>query len=394
VTRAVTRRIPALQPWWLIWVAAGACIFSCGLILGLASIGDPQGARWFGQILARPFGGRERVSVLIIGVDATQGKGLADTIIATVISPRTGEIAGLSIPRDSRVEIPRLGIRKINEAHSFGGRPRTIEAVELLLGMPFDYYVEVDVAGVADLVDVVGGVDIDVEKRMYYRDRSQDLLIDLQPGFQHLTGEQAVGYVRFRHDARGDLGRIQRQRTFIRAAVRQVLAPENIRHVSSLASVFVETVDTNLQVKDVLALKGIIEDVGADAIHIETLPGNPRIIRGQSMLELDAGAVQQAVNRVLLGQGLDVTVLNGTTINGLAARTAALLEKRGCHIVEVGNAEHKTPRTVVIDHRGQTARAERVASWLGRGVISVAPDGEAAADVTVIAGPDMSSIVP
>lgn len=394
MTQAVTRRIPALQPWWLIWVAAGACIFSCGLILGLASIGDPQGARWFGQILARPFGGRERVSVLIIGVDATQGKGLADTIIATVISPRTGEIAGLSIPRDSRVEIPRLGIRKINEAHSFGGRPRTIEAVELLLGMPFDYYVEVDVAGVADLVDVVGGVDIDVEKRMYYRDRSQDLLIDLQPGFQHLTGEQAVGYVRFRHDARGDLGRIQRQRTFIRAAVRQVLAPENIRHVSSLASVFVETVDTNLQVKDVLALKGIIEDVGADAIHIETLPGNPRIIRGQSMLELDAGAVQQAVNRVLLGQGLDVTVLNGTTINGLAARTAALLEKRGCHIVEVGNAEHKTPRTVVIDHRGQTARAERVASWLGRGVISVAPDGEAAADVTVIAGPDMSSIVP
>jgi len=388
------RRMPAPQAWWLIWVAAGACIFSCGLILGLASIGDPQGARWFGQIMARPFGGLERVSILIVGVDATQGKGLADTIIATVISPRTGEIAGLSIPRDSRVEIPRLGVRKINEAHSFGGRPRTLEAVELLLGMPFDYYVEVDVAGVANLVDAVGGVDIDVEKRMYYRDRSQNLLIDLQPGFQHLNGEQAVGYIRFRHDARGDLGRIQRQRTFIRAAVRQVLAPENIRHLSKLAGVFVETVDTNLTVKDVLALKGILEDVGADAIHIETLPGHPRTVHGQSLLELDAREVQQTVNRALFGQGLAVTVLNGTSINGLAARTASLLEERGCHIVDVGNAQHKTQRTVVIDHRGQTTRAERVASWLGRGVISVAPDGDTAADVTVIVGPDMSSIVP
>jgi hypothetical protein len=153
-------------------------------------------------------------------------------------------------------------------------------------------------------------------------------------------------------------------------------------------------VDTNLTVKDVLALKGIVEDVGADAIHIATLPGRPRIIQGQSMLELDAREVQQAVNRVLLGQGLAVTVLNGTSVNGLAARTASLLEERGCHIVEVGNAEHKTQRTVVIDHRGQTTRAERVASWLGRGVISVAPDGDAAADVTVIVGPDMSSIVP
>jgi LCP family protein required for cell wall assembly len=388
----VTRRIPALRTWWLIWVAAGLCVFLCGLILGLASIGDPQGARWFGQILAPPFGGRDRVSILIIGVDATEGKGLADTIIATAISPRTGDIAGLSIPRDSRVEIPRLGVRRINEAHSFGGRTRTIEAVELLIGMPFDYYVEVDVAGVADLVDAVGGVDIDVEKRMYYPDRAQNLLIDLQPGFQHLTGEQAVGYIRFRHDARGDLGRIERQRTFLRAAVRQVLAPENIRHIRGLAATFVETVDTNLTVTDVLALKRMVEDVGPDAIRIATLPGHPRIIQGQSLIELDAREVQQAVNRVLLGQGVAVAVLNGSSINGLAARTASLLEARGCDIVEVGNAEHKTQRTVVIDHRGQTTRAERVASWLGRGVISVAPDGDSAADVTVIVGPDMSSI--
>ncbi len=389
----MTRRIPALRTWWLIWIAAGICVFLCGLILGLASIGDPQGARWFGQILAPPFGGRDRVTILVLGVDQTQGKGLADTIIATVVSPRTGDIAGLSIPRDSRVEIPRLGVRRINEAHSFGGRARTIEAVELLLGIPFDYYVEVDVAGVADLVDAVGGVDIDVEKRMYYRDRSQDLLIDLQPGLQHLKGEQAVGYVRFRHDARGDLGRIERQRTFLRAAVRQVLAPENIRHIRRLAATFVETVDTNLTVTDVLALKRMVEDVGPDAIHFTTLPGTPRTIHGQSMIELDALEVQRAVNRVLLGQGVAVTVLNGTSINGLAARTAALLERRGCDILEVGNAEHTTERTVVIDHRGQTTRAERVASWLGRGVISVAPDNDSAADVTVIVGPDMSSIV-
>jgi hypothetical protein len=107
------------------------------------------------------------------------------------------------------------------------------------------------------------------------------------------------------------------------------------------------------------------------------------------VLELDPQQVQQAVDRVLFGEGIRVTVLNGTEVSGLAAQTAELLAENGYDVVEVGNAERTTETTLVIDHRGQSRRAERVSNVIGGGVISVAPDGQNPADVTVILGRDM-----
>lgn len=388
-------RRQTLQWWWLIWIAAGACIFLCGVALGYASGGDPQsGVRWFSRILAPPFGGRDHVTILLLGVDDSEGRGLADTIIAAVVSPRTGDIAALSIPRDSRVHVPGVGIRRVNEAHSFGGLPLTLETLELLLGFPFDYCLEVNVGTLVELVDAIGGIDIDVDKRMYYRDRAQNLLIDLQPGPQHLDGEQAMGYVRFRHDAKGDLARVERQRKFVRAVARRALDPDQVIHLRRLAEAFVDAVNTNLTVQDMIALKKIAERLGPEAIRMATLPGQPRIIEGHSMIELGAREVQAAVDRVLWGQGVTVSVLNGSDISGLAARTASFLEERGCDIANVGNAEQKADTTLIVDHRGRAKRAERVAAWLGGGVISVAPDGENPADVTVILGRDMAGAGP
>ena len=224
---------------------------------------------------------------------------------------------------------------------------------------------------------------------MYYRDRAQGLLIALQSGPQHLDGEQAVGYARFRHDAQGDLGRIARQRKFIRLIARRMLSPDSVTRGKKLAETFVDTVMTNLTVADVISLMKLVDGVGPEAIRMATLPGRPRIIQGQSLLELDERELQDAVERVLWGQGVSVTVLNGTDVSGLAARAAARLEEHGCDIVEIGNAEEEMDTTAIIDHRGQARRAERVASWLGGGAIAVAPDGDSVADVTVILGRDM-----
>ena len=380
----------AWEWWWLIWVAAGLSVFLCGAALGIASGGGVPGGPWFGELFSPAFGGRDRVTILLVGVDNAQGHGLADTLIVAVANPSLGEMAAVSIPRDSRVEVPGLGIQRINAAHSYGGRPLTIQTVELLLGLPIDYYVEVSVPGIVKLVDAIGGVDIAVEKRMYYRDRSQHLLIDLQPGLQRLNGEQAMGYVRFRHDAVGDFGRMDRQRAFLRAVAEKVLAPENVRRVRNLADIFVDTVNTNLTVKDILALKRIVEQSGPEAIRTATLPGEPRMIHGQSMVELDPAQVQETVDRVLFGQGLYVTVLNGTDFPGLAAHTASTLEEHGCEIIAVDNSAERVNTTLVIDHRGQARRAERVAGWLGRGAISAAPDGDNPADVTVVVGRDLA----
>jgi len=246
------------------------------------------------------------------------------------------------------------------------------------------------VPGIVELVDAIGGVDIDVEKRMKYRDRRGNLNIDLEPGMQHLDGTQAMGYVRFRHDATGDLGRMERQRYFLRAVVSQIMKPNNVSRLPQLAQAFVETVNTDLRVKDLLTLKKLVEQSGPDGVRAETLPGEPKTIHGQSMIELDPEKVTEAVGRVLRGQGLSVQVLNGTYLNGLGARAAATLEEAGCDITEVANAEETTDTTFIISHRGGPRRAERVSEWLGGvGVISVQPEGGNPADVTVVVGRDL-----
>jgi len=374
--------------WWLIWFAAGACVLLCGVLLGAATGGGEGRASGFFQLFAPPFGGRERVSILAVGVDNSQGQGLADAIIAMVVAPKTGEVAALAVPRDSWVLVPGVGTHRINASHSYGGLPLTIETVELLLGFPFDSHIEVNVPGLVDLVDAIGGIDLDVEKRMYYRDRSQGLLIDLKPGVQHLDGKDAVGYIRFRHDAMGDLGRIERQRSFIRVLAEKLLSPEQVARLPAIAEKFVDTVTTDLTVRDLLTLKKVVEQVGPEGIRMATLPGHPNMVKGQSVLLLDAEEVQQTVDRVLWGQGIRVVVLNGTGINGLAASTAEMLEEQGYEVLEIGNAERRANTTLILDHRGRTKRAERVSQVLGRGVVSAEPDGECPADVTVILGTD------
>jgi LCP family protein required for cell wall assembly len=382
----------AFRWWWLIWAAAGICTFLCGTILGVVSSGSStSGGGWFSQLLDAPFGNRDPVTILAVGCDDSSDRGLADTIIVMVVHPKTGEISALSIPRDSRVEVPGVGVRRINASHAAGGMPLTMQTVELLLGMPVDKYIEINVPGIVKLVDAVEGVDIDVEKRMKYHDRRGHLDIDLQPGMQHLDGTQAMGYVRFRHDATGDLGRMERQRHFLRAAVTQLMKPGNVTRLPQLAQAFVETVNTDLTVKDLLTLKKLVEQAGPDGVRAETLPGEPKMVRGQSMVELDGDKVRQTVDRVLRGQGLRVQVLNGTDINGFGARVASTLEEAGCDITEVANSDQKSDTTLVISRRGGSRRAERVAEWLGLGVISIQPEGDNPADVTVIVGRDLSA---
>ncbi len=361
------------QWWWLIWVAAGLCMFACGGILG--GMSAVLGGGGFGGVLAPPFGGAERVSVLLVGVDNSAGQGLSDTLIFAMIYPKTGEISAISIPRDSRVEIPNVGYTRINASHSHGGLSLTIQVVEGLLGLPVDHYVQVNVDGLVKLVDAMGGVDLEVEKRMHYTDRAQDLYIDLQPGMQHLNGTQAMGYVRFRHDAIGDFGRVQRQRKFMGAVMEKLFSPQNAAQIPGMVRTFLTTVETDLSAADLMALKRIMEqDQGsAEGFRTATLPAVPVRVGRASMLDLDPVKVREVVNGVLLHQGIRVEVLNGTAINGLAAQVADQLHQQGCAIVSTGNAAAHSETTMVVDHGSSAARAERVAQWLGRGAVSVLP---------------------
>lgn len=376
------------QWWWLIWGAAGICLFLCGAALGLVSSGS-SGGGWFSDLMTPPFGGAGHVSLLLVGVDNSEGRGLADTIMFAMIYPRTGEISVVSIPRDSRVEIPGAGFTRINASHSIGGLHLTVQTVETVIGLPVDHYVEVNVPGLVTLVDAIGGVDLEVEKRMFYRDRSQHLYIDLQPGFQHLNGTQAMGYVRFRHDAIGDFARVERQRKFMGVVIKKLFSPEHVTEIPKVLDTFLKTVNTDLTMPDLASLKRLFEQGSPEAIRTATLPARTIQVGGADMLELDPVKVRDTVNEVLLHQGIRVAVLNGTHVEGLASRVADVLKAQGCDIVEVGNAAGQSETTLVVSHGRSAGRAERVAGWLGRGAVTVAPAGRTQADVTVVVGRDL-----
>jgi len=223
-------------------------------------------------------GGQQKVNILVLGVDERSGdQGRSDTMFVVTIDETTKAVALLSVPRDTRVKIPGFGWDKINHAYANGGTALSQKAVENLLGIPIDYYVTIDFAGFYKIVDAVGGVDIDVEKRMYYEDPYDELVIDIQPGLQHMNGKTAIKYVRYR-DSEGDIGRIERQQKFIKAMFKQLVSPSVITRIPSIIREVNSTLKTDLSSAEMLSLAKLVNDAAKQGLATDTVPGKPAYI--------------------------------------------------------------------------------------------------------------------
>jgi LCP family protein required for cell wall assembly len=155
-------------------------------------------------------------TILIMGVDARPGTPIdvsvrADVLIVAHINPSAGTCRMLAIPRDTRTNLPGYGLTKINHALLVGGIPYQKLVVEQTLGVQIDAYALIDFTGFKDLVDAVGGVDITVKQEFTY----QNVQFTLGP--RHMTGKDALLFVRYRGGVDGDVGRIRRQQQLIRA---------------------------------------------------------------------------------------------------------------------------------------------------------------------------------
>jgi LCP family protein required for cell wall assembly len=376
---------------WVVWplVILGA-IGACGFVY-LSYLGYQPG-RQFRSFLSPPFHGAKQVNVLILGIDGKPGERdprRSDTMMLARIDLSQQRIGVISIPRDFRVVIPGHEAQKINAAYSLGGVPLAEQTVNDIVGLPCDYYVTVSSEGLKRLVDALGGVEINVDKRMYYHDRWQGLLIDLQPGLQRLNGEQAVGYVRYRHDRLGDLTRVQRQQLFLRAVLREATRPRNIARIPRLLKRFKETVDTDLLLGDLEAIKNLAKDIGPDRIKSATLEGTPVTIGGVSYVEPDLEESTRVVNEVLLGVLPRVAIVNATEIPGVEAGLVKRLNDRGYGVTEVRFASHPTATSHVIDPERHKDEADEIHRWLDCGTV-VRSDGDEVpgADITVLLGTD------
>ncbi len=155
------------------------------------------------------------MNLLILGSDRREGEegepSRSDTIILVHVDPDQDYLSVLSLPRDLRVDVPGYGLNKINYAFAAGGAALTIQTVEQLTGVDINHYLEVDFNAFCDITDALGGVYVDVDQR-YYNDNPTYELINLAPGYQLLNGDDALDYVRFRHDLNLDFGRMEGSR--------------------------------------------------------------------------------------------------------------------------------------------------------------------------------------
>ncbi len=334
----------------------------------------------------------ERLNILAVGTDSTETQGRADTILILSVDPKTKDTVLFSIPRDIRVMIPGRGMDKINHAFAYGGIDLLEKSVEDFVGISINYYGVVDFEGFRYIIDALDGVDIYVEKNMYYIDRAGSLKINLCSGQQKLDGEKALEYVRFRADAMGDLGRIQRQQKLINAVIEKLLNFESITKIPIIIDSLTDYIKTNIKSNELISLAKLMKDVDRTKIWVETIKGEPQYINGVSYLIVDDQEIKKYVQNIIENKyrGMNIEVLNGNRIPGIAHRVASRMEDLGFNVVNIDNADNfDYQKTVLILYSKDERLEEYIKQFLDDIEIIRKLQPNNGVDMTIIVGKNM-----
>lgn len=397
---------------FLIYVLAGAVVVLGGVTVrdrdALAGTGVPEGSVL--AVMPPPFAGVERLRLVLIGADDREDRGRSDTLMLLQISPPTQRALILSVPRDVRTDIPGHGADKINHAYHFGGVDLTRRTVEQLLGVPSDGYVKINIQGFVKAVDALGGVNIDVEdveglgRGMNYDCPGDGLVIHLRPGYQHLTGYKAMGYVRYRHSnipGKGgtDFDRAKRQQKLLKALIAQKLRVTKLGALYKAGQEIYRCVTTNLSWREMLDLARFMKELPPGGLKTLTLPGDDERLNGiyycvvsDTHLQETMGEAETFLRGASAGdtEPTRVEVLNGSGVHGAAARAGDKLKAHGFVVVRTGNAPAGGHQQTTVLYRGaMQTEAQRVADTLGGGTVQEdtgageAPPGTAQIQVTI-----------
>ncbi len=330
-------------------------------------------------------------------------EGLTDTMLLLRFDPESKRMAVLSIPRDTRTQIPGFGVKKINEANADGGPALSARTVsQLLNGVGIDRYVTINVQGVQALVDALGGVTVYVPKDMKYKDDSQHLYVNLKAGKQHLNGDQALQLLRFRYDEYGDIGRIQRQQMVLRALMEQTLNPATLARLPKILSVVQTHIDTNLTVEELVALVGFGVGTKRSQVQMLMVPGSfstpgqydasywlpdPERIQEVIAKHFDHGTPGGPI--ALNPNSLRIALQDSTKKTSSTTAIARLLKQSGYGNVYVDEPWSEPLRvTRIVAQQGDQQSAEAVRQALGFGEVRIESTGALQSDVTVQIGRD------
>jgi LCP family protein required for cell wall assembly len=200
-----------------------------------------------------------------------------------------------------RVKVPGYGMDKINHSYAYGGLPLTRQTVEEFLGINVDHYMITDFEGFTNVVDILGGVELEVEKEMRYY--GIDVTIELDPGLQRLDGYKALEYVRWRSDDEADFGRVRRQQHFLKVLLQEMIAFKNILRFPQILPKVAENIKTDMELGKALKLANTLKNVEIEEINTFTLPGRAGKIDGISYVLPEEQEVRELVDRYLKGMG-------------------------------------------------------------------------------------------
>ncbi|MCM3653586.1 LCP family protein [Metabacillus litoralis] len=225
------------------------------------------------------------VSILLLGVEnySSGGKGgRSDTLMVATFNPTDQTMKLLSIPRDTRVEIPGKGLNKINHSFSKGGKELTIETVEDFLNIPIDYYATVNFDGLKNIVDIVGGVTVDVP--FDFTQNSDDPKaekLEFFEGPMKLDGRYALAYARMRlQDPNNDIGRNERQQEVVKAIIDEIASAGTLLKVDKLTNEVGKNVETNMRVSELLGFYQKYSGFSTKSIETIKLDGVGEYISG------------------------------------------------------------------------------------------------------------------
>jgi LCP family protein required for cell wall assembly len=288
--------------------------------VGDAQIGTPEAIR------LPPSETGVTINVLLIGVDARPGEAIdvgvrADILVALNLDPETGSCRMVSIPRDSRVELPGYGLSKINHSLAIGGIPYQLLVTENLLGISFDHYGLIDFAGAKGIVDALGGITV-VNDRMFSH---SGYTFDV--GELRLNGDEAVAYSRFRYDEQGDFGRQERQQQVVRAMLTEGADLDVVTAIPRLLDTVEDHVRTDAGPRRLIELgRRFHPTCTGETLATKRIPGEIATLNDEifnqplSFVVLDVAEVTEKVKWLLSGDEPEI---------GPAAATPAALEEDG-----------------------------------------------------------------
>lgn len=217
-------------------------------------------------------GGRaSRMNLLFLGVDSVEGTHRTDTLFLLGIAPQERKVSILSVPRDTRVVVNGVG-RKINEVLPRFGEYVLRSMIENLMEIRINRTVKVDFQGFVNIIDMMGGVDLEIEHAMNYDDNWGKVHIHFEKGPAHLDGQKALEFVRFRADANADLGRIKRQQKFLAAVLGKLQTPSMVVRLPMIIAEGLRHVQTDLSVAEALEMVNSLRG-GGISVQTMSLPG-------------------------------------------------------------------------------------------------------------------------